>query len=378
MYAILITVHSVFCDRKRNPAVMMCLVLLVQNLQILDILKIIPYGVKGLLCFPILGGGSLSVRLISYLKMKVTIVSRSGREVIKGGLELNDSATVGDLQEAIHHRTKRYYPSRQRLTLPLQPGSKEKPVTLNSRRNVRDFCDGYSDNLTVVFKDLGPQVSYRTLFFWEYLGPLLIYPIFYYFPVYQYFGYKVDRVIHPVQTYALYYWCFHYFKRIMETFFVHRFSHATSPLSNVFRNCAYYWTFGSYIAYYMNHPHYTPVSNLQMMIGFGFGLVCQVANLYCHLLLRNLRSPEGNGGYQIPHGFLFNIVTCANYTTEIYQWLGFNIATQTIAGYVFLVVAAFIMTNWALAKHHRLKKLFDGKQGRPKYPRRWVILPPFL
>ena len=211
--------------------------------------------------------------------------------------------------------------------------------------------------MTVIFKDLGPQVSYRTLFFWEYLGPLIIYPIFYYFPVYQYFGYGGERIIHPVQTYALYYWCFHYFKRIMETFFVHRFSHATSPLSNVFRNCAYYWTFGSLIAYYVNHPLYTPVSDLQMKIGFGFGLTCQIANFYCHLILKSLRSPDGSGGYQIPRGFLFNIVTCANYTTEIYQWLGFNIATQTVAGYVFLVVAAFIMTNWALAKHRRLKKV---------------------
>nr|GEW99599.1 RNA-directed DNA polymerase [Tanacetum cinerariifolium] len=31
-------------------------------------------------------------------------------------------------------------------------------------------------------------------------------------------------------------------------------------------------------------------------------------------------------------------------------------ATQTVAGYIFVVVAASIMTNWALAKHHRLRK----------------------
>ncbi|KAA3481828.1 very-long-chain enoyl-CoA reductase [Gossypium australe] len=343
--------------------------------------------------------------------MKVTLVSRSGREFIKGGLELNDSATVADLQEAIHKRrslhkvlskgvlwefivlsselliadfscvvltAKKFYPSRQRLTLPVPSGSRERSVVLNYKKSLKDYCDGNENTLTIVFKDLGPQVSYRTLFFFEYLGPLILYPVFYYFPVYKYFGYEEKRVIHPVQTYALYYWCFHYFKRIMETFFIHRFSHATSPLSNVFRNCAYYWTFGSYIAYYVNHPLYTPVSDLQMKIGFGFGIVCQLANFYCHIILKNLRSPDGSGGYQIPRGFLFNIVTCANYTTEIYQWLGFNIATQTVAGYVFLVVATSIMTNWALAKHRRLKKLFDGKDGRPKYPRRWVILPPFL
>ncbi|XP_061995574.1 very-long-chain enoyl-CoA reductase [Rosa rugosa] len=310
--------------------------------------------------------------------MKVTVVTRSGRELFKGGLELSDSATVADLQEEIHKRSKKFYPSRQRLTLPVQPGSKEKAVVLASKKSLKDYYSGNADNLTVVFKDLGPQVEYRTLFFFEYIGPLLIYPIFYFFPVYQYLGFKGDRVIHPVQTYALYYYCFHYFKRIMETFFIHRFSHATSPLSYVSRNCAYYWSFAALMSYYVNHPLYTPVSDLQMKIGFGFGIICQIANLYCHIILRNLRSPDGSGGYQIPRGFLFNIVTCANYTTEIYQWLGFNIATQTVAGYLFAVVAASIMTNWALGKHRRLKKLFDGKDGRPKYPRRWVILPPFL
>ncbi|KAL1104573.1 hypothetical protein V6Z11_D04G073700 [Gossypium hirsutum] len=215
--------------------------------------------------------------------MKVTLVSRSGREFINGGLELPDSATVADLQEAIYKRTKKFYPSRQRLTLPVPPGSKERPVVLNYKKSLKDYSDEKQNKLTVVFKDLGPQVSYSTLFFFEYLGPLILYPIFYYFPVYKFFGYGEDRVIHPVQTYAVYYWCFHYLKRIMETFFVHRFSHATSPLSNVFRNCAYYWLFGSYIAYYVNHPLYTPVGDLQMKIGFGFGLVCQLSNLYCDM-----------------------------------------------------------------------------------------------
>ncbi|KAK8950009.1 Very-long-chain enoyl-CoA reductase [Platanthera guangdongensis] len=310
--------------------------------------------------------------------MKIAVISRSGREIIKGGMELNASATVSDLHHAIHSRTKKLYPARQRLTLPLLPGEQKKPVVLNPTKTLSDYSDGNAKSLTIVLKDLGPQVSYKTLFFWEYIGPLVIYPIFYFFPVYKYFGYGEKQVIHPVQTYALYYWCFHYFKRIMETFFIHSFSHATSPLSNVFRNCAYYWSFGAYIAYYVNHPLYTPVSELQWKIGFGIGLLCQLSNFYCHIILKNLRSPDGSGGYQIPRGFLFNIVTCANYTTEIYQWLGFNIATQTVAGYLFLLVASGIMSNWAIAKHRRLKKLFDGREGRKKYPRRWLILPPFF
>ncbi|XP_060971020.1 uncharacterized protein LOC115725315 isoform X3 [Cannabis sativa] len=45
-----------------------------------------------------------TVRKWVFSKMKVNVISRSGKEVIKGGLELNNSATVDDLQEAIHKR----------------------------------------------------------------------------------------------------------------------------------------------------------------------------------------------------------------------------------------------------------------------------------
>ncbi|KAG8100382.1 hypothetical protein GUJ93_ZPchr0013g37494 [Zizania palustris] len=42
--------------------------------------------------------------------MKVSIVSRSGREVIGGGIELMDSAKVTDLQEAIYAKSAYSYP----------------------------------------------------------------------------------------------------------------------------------------------------------------------------------------------------------------------------------------------------------------------------
>eukprot|EP00249_Psilotum_nudum_P028879 c38859_g1_i1 orf=177-1103(+) len=308
--------------------------------------------------------------------MRATVFFRNGREVVRGGLELHDDAKVDDLKVLLYKKTGKYYPERQRLTLALESGQ-IRPTVLEGGKKLKDYFPQRGEH-KIVFKDLGPQVKYSTLFFWEYVGPLFIYPAFYFLPLYQYFGYPAERVFQPVQFFALLYWCLHYAKRILETFYVHRFSHATSPLSNVFRNCTYYWSFAIFIAYFANHPLYTPVSEKQMYIGFGFGLLCQLANFYCHIILRNLRPPDGKGGYQIPSGFLFNYVTCANYTTEIYQWLGFNIATQTLSGYAFLVVAALIMTDWALGKNKRLRKLFDGKDGRAKYPKRWVILPPFL
>ena len=229
---------------------------------------------------------------------------------------------------------------------------------------------------TLVFKDLGPQIGYSTVFFLEYFGPMVIYPLFYVFAPAVY-GKPHTPVL--AQTLAVAYHTFHYAKRIAETFLVHEFSHGTMPIFNLVRNCGYYWTFAGLISYFINSPLYTSPPEARVKAAFAAALGCQALNAYAHIVLARLRA-DGSKGYKIPYSVLagFNFVTCANYMWEILGWACFNVATQSAMGVVFNIVGSAQMAQWAAAKHARLRKVFDGTGGKPKYPRRWKMLPPFF
>lgn len=334
-----------------------------------------------------LGGGEIEpIRCDGIgLGMKITVLwARNGKDAVPGGLDVKDGGTVEDLMKAMEQKSReggiaarrkvKLQPTRQRFSLPPKQGEKRGEPLKNGKK-LSDY--GIKAGSVLHFKDLGPQIGYATVFFWEYFGPLAVYPLFYFLPEYIYSQWTPQVTKHPAQTYALVYWSIHYAKRILETFFVHQFSHGTMPIFNLFKNCTYYWGFAAFVSYFINHPLYTPVSPLKMYLGFGLGALCQVSNLYCHLILASLRA-RGSKEYLIPKGFLFNICTCANYTAEIYGWLGFNIATQSVAGYLFMFAGAYQMTLWAIAKHKRLRRLYDGKDGRDKYPKRFIVIPPFI
>ncbi|KAF3703358.1 Very-long-chain enoyl-CoA reductase [Channa argus] len=112
---------------------------------------------------------------------------------------------------------------------------------------------------TMYFRDLGPQLGWTMVFLAEYVGPLLIYLFFYFRVPYMYLHRcAFTSSPHPVVKLACECHTFHYLKRLIETIFVHRFSHGTMPLRTIVRNCAYYWGFSGWLAYYINHPLYTP------------------------------------------------------------------------------------------------------------------------
>uniref|UniRef100_A0A5G2RGJ8 Trans-2,3-enoyl-CoA reductase n=1 Tax=Sus scrofa TaxID=9823 RepID=A0A5G2RGJ8_PIG len=193
---------------------------------------------------------------------------------------------------------------------------------------------------TLYFRDLGAQISWVTVFLTEYAGPLFIYLLFY-FRVPFIYGHKYDFTSsrHTVVHLACICHSFHYIKRLLETLFVHRFSHGTMPLRNIFKNCTYYWGFAAWMAYYINHPLYTPPTYgaQQVKLALAIFVICQLGNFSIHMALRDLR-PAGSKTRKIPYPtknpftWLFLLVSCPNYTYEVGSWIGFAIMTQCLPG----------------------------------------------
>ena len=228
------------------------------------------------------------------------------------------------------------------------------------------------------FKDLGIQLGWSTVFLCEYAGPLVVYLLFYLFPFAFYDSIPAKPIL-PVVNIAAICWSFHYLKRIYETIFVHRFSHSTMPIRNLFKNCSYYWGAAAFVSYFTNHPLYTPpcYGNLQIYSGLFLFLLCEVGNYSSHAALRDLR-PPGSKERRIPYPtsdpftFLFKFVSCPNYTYETGAWLGFAIMTQSLPALLFMVAGFYQMAVWGIGKHRRYLKEFKD------YPRSRKAIVPFL
>uniref|UniRef100_A0A672UL37 Uncharacterized protein n=1 Tax=Strigops habroptila TaxID=2489341 RepID=A0A672UL37_STRHB len=219
-----------------------------------------------------------------------------------------------------HKLYPRWYPARQ--SIKLDPKGK----SLRDEEILQHLPVGTT--ATLYFKDLGPQIGWTTVFLIEYTGPLFIYFLFYFrMP----FVYGLDERFtsspHPVVNLACICHSFHYIKRLIETVFVHRFSHGTMPLRNIVKNCLYYWGFAAWLIPY-------PTKN--------------------------------------PFTWLFFFVSCPNYTYEVGTWISFTIMTQCVPVGLFTLLCFIQMTVWAKDKHCTYLREFKD------YPSLRMPIIPFL
>ncbi|XP_062235418.1 very-long-chain enoyl-CoA reductase isoform X1 [Platichthys flesus] len=272
--------------------------------------------------------------------------------------EVEPHSTIGDIKSLFHRSYPHLYPARQALKL--DPKGK----LLREEEILQNLPVGTT--ATMYFRDLGPQLGWTMVFLAEYIGPLLTYLLFYFRVPYIYsHSYAFTSSPHTVVTRACACHTFHYMKRLIETIFVHRFSHGTMPLRIIVRNCAYYWGFSAWLAYHINHPLYTPPSYGELQVNYALVIfvMCELGNFSIHVTLNNLRgdghrsrrypSPTKN-----PFTWLFFFVSCPNYTYEVGAWLSFSIMTQCLPVAFYTILGFIQMTIWAKWKHKAYSREF--------------------
>ncbi|KAJ3191034.1 3-oxo-5a-steroid 4- dehydrogenase [Irineochytrium annulatum] len=316
--------------------------------------------------------------------MQLKLVNRKGKLLKQ--LDVASDANVEDLSRVIYKACA--YPShsvntiaadytfavpkwdinRQRLTYGDKNAVLERGLSLKSY--------GIKDGDTVVFKDLGPQLGWSTVFLIEYLGPLLIHPLVYYN---QKLIYGKEAPKTTIQFLTLVMVVVHFLKREYETLFIHRFSNATMPFRNLPKNCFHYWILsGVILALVIYRPGFEVgllggvTSDTFVYPLLGFFIYAEVSNFITHQILSNLR-PPGSRVRKIPHGYGFDYCTCPNYFYECLAWLAVAVLTGSIAAWGFLAVSFGQMYLWAVKKHKRYIEEFGDK-----YPKNRTKIIPFL
>ncbi|CAG8433809.1 12498_t:CDS:10 [Ambispora gerdemannii] len=240
--------------------------------------------------------------------MKITITSRSGKsQKSLITLDVPSDAKVDQLKREIHKKLPKYYPERQRLTFDNK---------LLEDKTLAEY--GIRDGDTVLFKDLGVQIGWRTVFLIEYIGPLILHPIFYYFST----GIYGKSFEHSEMQTGL--------------------------------NLAY-WVYGPWNA---RGTVGAEREKWYIWTCVGVWTWAQLSNLSAHITLRNLR-PPGTRVRKIPYGYGFELVSCPNYFFELVAWAAIVALTKSGAALSFLVIAGGIMYLWAPNTNNNQTKDID-------------------
>ena len=196
-------------------------------------------------------------------------------------------------------------------------------------------------------------------------------------------------------------WLLHFVRRAAESAWLHRYSQPSVPIFDTVTEFLYYWGFAVWIAHSVvcsedaqRGSSASALSARQLAGGLGW-ILAEAGNCYVHVQLAQLR-PSGDAARSLPEGRCFELVSFPHYLCEICSWIAWNVlvglpssaldpalwTTQPTAalsagsGVLFAGVGAAIMAGWADEKHDKMRKHFNGKEGKPLFPvRRKRILP---
>lgn len=132
------------------------------------------------------------------------------------------------------------------------------------------------------------------------------------------------------------------------------------------------------LSHFTSYPS-TWLSSPCFLVGAVLFMFGMIINILADSTLMSLRKStpskpmtDASKSYQIPKGGLYELISCPNYFGEILEWLGWAVATWSLAGLVFFVLTVCNLLPRAVAHHRWYIKSF------PNYPRSRKILVPFI
>jgi len=110
----------------------------------------------------------------------------------------------------------------------------------------------------------------------------------------------------------------------------------------------------------------------RFLLGVSLFALGFAVNRQADHILRNLRRP-GEKDYKIPYGGLYRWVSCPNYLGEIIEWIGWAIATWSLAGASFALWTFANLAPRAHTHHRWYQAHFDDYPPERKalVPRIW-------
>ena len=229
-----------------------------------------------------------------------------------------------------------------------------------------------SEGLLVTYKDLGPVVSQHLVYNAAYTGPTAMVLLFY-FGSKQVYGVEQSFTIN--QKVGALVAFLHYFRRVIESNFVHVFTEQPLPWVAVPGIMFYYWfLFGFCVAYFFLMPGYSPWFQMSESVTIALGclfMLFESLNFRCHCITAGLRKP-GSNERGIPQGCGFGIVTVTNYMWEGFAWTTFIPIAQTWGSVMFMFASWLAMYSRGKEKHQKYI------EQAPDYARGKKILIPYI
>ncbi|KAL3523701.1 hypothetical protein ACH5RR_016535 [Cinchona calisaya] len=151
----------------------------------------------------------------------------------------------------------------------------------------------------------------------------------------------------------------HFFKRIFEVLFVHKYSGGMEVETAITISTSYFLSTVTMIySQYLTQGLPEPLIDLKYA-GISLFLLGISGNFYHHFLLSKLRSQGGDKQYKIPQGGLFNLVICPHYLFEILGFIGVSFISQNLYAFCNAFGMAFYLMGRSFATRRWYQAKFD-------------------